>query len=238
MYFNKHSGGFGEHGNYAELASAVYATRNEADNFTTFYIGHFGKNDDGYMLTKYVKETEPTAKIVNGLDEDSNKNFVFSKLLRKIVSQDCATGNKLGTKTVDFGGLGINDSVKLEPKAYKIARLLGDYLDTNNGEELDKLIQKHKDTPEFKQAVGFLQDLINKKCVKYNYKILESKKELLSKLDLDYLPDIRFLLSHPSYLISLTFNEKDFERIFGFSIKTFRELRTQYEKILPYLQKN
>ena len=46
------------HGNNAELLSGIQANKNNNSYFTKLYMGRFSENNDGYLLTQFVEDTE------------------------------------------------------------------------------------------------------------------------------------------------------------------------------------
>lgn len=199
-------------------------------------MGKFGKRGDGYILTKFIPETEAKTRIINGMDENSGSNFVFTKLLRKVETKDNAKGNKLGEKIVDFGGITENDSNKLDPETYILTKMIAKCLDMNNSKELENIISKHQHKKEFENAVGYIQELINTNCTRKNYRILENKQELLQKLGLDYVPDIRYVLSGNKRFANDIASNSGLDVMYGISYKILLNLWERYNKILQTVQ--
>lgn len=191
VFFNRAPEVYGSskhcHGNYNELASAVYASKNCADHFVTFYMGHFGEKQDGYILTKFLQAERCNIKMFNGLAENDSCNFVFSLYLRKLRCWDDSNSNFIAKRAVDFGNTISNAASKLEPEIYKLAKLLGLYLDTNNYKGIDEILIKYNLNPALKEAVAFLQGLINQHCYEKNAPILRNKAKLLDKIGLEVI---------------------------------------------------
>lgn len=116
---------------HAKNIFSVFMSKNCADHFVTFYMGRFGKKQNGYILTKFLPKQNHNIKIFNGLDENDSSNFVFSKYLRKLICCDDSNSNFIAKKVVDFGNTDSTKASKLEPEIYKLAKLIGLYLDTN-----------------------------------------------------------------------------------------------------------
>lgn len=173
------------YGNFNELASAIYTSKHCADHFAMFYMGKFGEKQDGYLLTRFLREQECNVKMFNGLPENSRFNFVFSKYLRRIICWDDSDSNIIAKKVVDFGNCynsAASDS--LEPDVYKLAKRLGRCLDTNNMKEIDEILSEYQGSTVLSIACSHLQKLIEQRCQLSNVKILEGKSKLLDKLGL------------------------------------------------------
>lgn len=190
VFFNKQPQGYDTHlhyyGNYNELASAVYASKHDADHFVTFYMGRFGEKGDGYLLTKFLTNQKNDERIFNGMPENDPRNFVFSSYLHKLRCYDNHSSNQIAKKIIDFGNTDTTKASNLEPPIYKLVKLLGLYIDTNNSKGISEILSKQGNTENFKKARSFLQKLIkdNLYTISKNIQVLEQKSELLDKLGL------------------------------------------------------
>ncbi len=182
------------HGNYAELASAVYASKHAGKNeFARFYMGKFGENNDGYMLTKFISPNEM-----------ANRNeFKFSSLTSRMISSDKKSDNVYGKTVIDYGASRPNAVLdKFSAQEFKITKQLAAALDSGNEKELDRIIEQYGKSDSFKNPVEFIKIAILDNILQgyykdgtytYNIDVFASKKDLLAKLGINYLPDIRLL---------------------------------------------
>lgn len=226
------------HGNIPELTSAVYSSKHEAGRYAKFYMGRFGEKDDGYILTKFVPETTRKNKIINGMEENFPQNFVFSEKLRRVRNEDFSGGNELGKRVVDFGAIMKTSAYNLDSKSLRIAKLLGRGIDTNNEKLIDRTIEKYGHTKEYKNAVGFMQHLINTECTELNYDVLRRKEKLLAKLDIDTVPDIRFILAQDKNYASKHYMDKSFDKMYNIPLEAFEKLWEKYHEIAMKLINN
>ncbi|MBR1460963.1 hypothetical protein IJ596_04955 [bacterium] len=242
-YRDKSPKGYGSsiyyHGNYHELSSAVWSSKNDAGKYAMFYMGRFGEKHNGYMLTRYIPK-EDTNRIYNNLPEISKQNFVFSKYIHRLSCGDLGRefSNLHGRKVIDFGYTFISDAGKLDRKTYLLTKTLGRLIDENNSKELDMIIAKNQGTEELEQAKSFLQYLINRYTTVNNAQILKTKASMLAKLGLDYTPDIRYILScmrfplHTKYEMATNINIKNYSQILDIPQNSFENLWYKYQKII------
>ena len=190
VFFNRSPVGYDtnlhHYGNYSELASAVYASKHDADHFVSFYMGKFGKKCDGYLLTKFLTNQKNNQRIFNGMSENNPKNFVFSTFIHKLRCYDIHPSNYIAKKVVDFGCTLSTKASKLEPRIYKLVKRLGLYIDTNNVKGINEILSHYKKTDDLDKACKFLQELIkdNLYTSSKNIQVLEQKSKLLEKLKL------------------------------------------------------
>lgn len=217
----------GYHGNYPELCGAVYASKHAKGQFAPFYMGKFGENNDGYILTKFI-EPKPAIglnKQVNGMGVRHYKNFVFSKDLKRMTCSDLKDDNVFGKTIIDYGGAGTTLADKMSAKGLKLAQQVAEALDNNSADELRIILDKHGTSKEMKEVKDYLRQLINENCTNSKYAILEGKKDLLKMLDLEYKPDIKYILSHPIKRDDLV----NYNEIYGISYKDFKKLKAEFD---------
>ena len=250
VYYNRSPIGYGTgkyyHGNYNELSSAAWVSKNDADKYTMFYMGRFGENNDGYLLTRYLPDETIYGKIYNDMLDIDDKNFVFSRYLHKSFCGDLHLSNnknnRHGKKIIDFGHIYLSEAGKLGESTYYLTKTLGRLLDENNIKELEKIIAKKQGTEEFRQAQSFLRYLINEHTTIDNIEILKSKKQILSKLGLDYVPDIRYILSKMKFPVLTKYVNrtesmtKIYSQILEIPQKAFEELWYKYPKLIFHSQ--
>ena len=245
VYYNRCPKGYGmqEHfyGNANELSSAVWTSKNDADSYAMFYMGRFGENNDGYMLTKYIPEKKVNGKIYNGKIDLEEDNFVFSRYLHKSYCGDVylSNGNRIGKKIVDFGDVDVSNAGKLDEKTFRLTKTLGRLIDENNSKELAKVVEKYKGTQEFEQAKSFLQYLINEHTTIKNANILKSKKNMFNQIGIDYVPDICYVLSKmefplpkEAYESATEYRIKEYSNILEIPQNAFESLWYKYSEIL------
>ena len=224
------------HGNFHELSSAVWASKNDPNNYAMFYMGRFGEKGDGYMLTRYVPDAKEKDKIYNGMSDLEDENFVFSIYLHKLKCEDIYNnrGNKHSKKIIDFGDTFVSEAGQLDEKTFRLTKILGRLIDENNSKELKKVVAKNKGTEEFEQAKSFLQYLINKNATLENSAVLKSKKDMLNDVGIDYVPDIRYVVPSMEFHINVNYSgrpnydEKRYSRIFGIPYNAFEQLWHKY----------
>ena len=223
-------------GNYHELSSAVWASKHDADSYAMFYMGRFGEKQDGYMLTRYLPNRADNQKIYNGKSEYSDDNFVFSSHLHRLYCTDINNdGNIINKKICDYGDTRISTAAKMDEKTFKLTRNLGRFLDENNSKALADEISKYQGTKELEQSKSFLRYLINQETTIKNYKILRAKKDLLAQLGLDYVPDIRYVLSYlcfpTDHMSATTARVAEYSNILGLPDTAFKFLWYKYENV-------
>ena len=99
---------------------------------------------------------------------------------------------------------------------------------------LRKYIEKYKGTKVYKNAVSFLQYLINKNCTVDNMNTLKTKKDLLKQLGLDYVPDVRYILEREKHHFPKRkyYDDPLYEDMFGLPVKAFQQIWDKYHEIL------
>ena len=223
-------------GNYHELSSAVWASKHDADSYAMFYMGRFGEKEDGYMLTRYLPNRADNQKIYNGKPEYSDDNFVFSSYLHRLYCADTNNdGNIINKKICDYGDTWVSSAAKMDEKTFKLARNIGRFLDENNSKALSETITMYKGSQELEKAKSFLQYLIDNFTTVKNYKILNEKKDMLAQLGLDYVPDIRFILSHMIFptdsMSATTARMVEYSKILGIPERAFQSLWYKYPDV-------
>lgn len=192
VYYNKPLMGFinhGEHGNYAELLGAIHAQKSDPKHFAKFYMGKFGINNDGYILTKFIPKTE------NAVIPKEKNSGNFSKWLRRMLCGDSSPDNIRNGITLDYGLVGFTSYSNLSPKAQKVARELFPLLDGKSPEKLAKAAQKYTGTQELEEVKNYINYIVENNY-KFSPEDFASKKSQLAALGLDYKPDLRCLFQH------------------------------------------
>ena len=168
------------HGNHAELLSAVQASRLSSKNFARFYMGKFGENQDGYILTKFIPETTKTT---------NNKGF-FSSFLRGMSSADAHSDNVRNGVILDYGAAKFGSYSNLSPNARKIAREVFSAIDANSTENMDKIIKKYTSNKEFDEVKNLLLRIRDDNFLVHS-DVFAKRSEVFSMLGIDYKVDIR-----------------------------------------------
>ena len=148
-YHNSINHSLNAHGNYAELSSAVYASRNDRKHFAKFYMGRFGENNDGYILTKFIE------------DKPSEKAFRLSRYIKSMSTTD-GGHNEFGNTIIDYGQV-YSDKIltKFNNNERKILRQLTNAIDNNHPDEVAQIIQKYGDSNDFINPVKYLKALVH-----------------------------------------------------------------------------
>lgn len=168
------------HGNHSELLSAVQASRLSSKNFARFYMGKFGENQDGYILTKFIPETTKTT---------NDKGF-FSNFLKGMNSLDNHSDNVRNGVILDYGAAKICDYSNLSPKARKIAREVFSAIDANSTENIGKIIKKYVSNKEFDEVKNLLLRIRDDSFL-VNSDVFAKRSKVFSMLGIDYKVDIR-----------------------------------------------
>lgn len=168
------------HGNHSELLSAVQASRLSSKNFARFYMGKFGENQDGYILTKFIPETTKTT---------NDKGF-FSNFLKGMNSLDNHSDNVRNGVILDYGAARVCDYSNLSPKARKIAREVFSAIDANSTENIGKIIKKYASNKEFDEVKNLLLRIRDDNFL-VNSDVFAKRSEVFSMLGIDYKVDIR-----------------------------------------------
>lgn len=140
-----------DHGNFAELSSAVYASQNDRGHFAKFYMGRFGKNNDGYILTKFIEENYDPLRY----------NFNLRKSITSMSSDDL--GHNVHGKTIIDYGCAWSDNIltRFNFQERKILRQLVGAIDNNNVEEIEKIVARHSSSKDFINPVKYIKALIH-----------------------------------------------------------------------------
>lgn len=168
------------HGNHSELLSAVQASRLSSKNFAKFYMGKFGENQDGYILTKFIPETTKTT---------NDKGF-FSNFLKGMNSLDNHSDNVRNGVILDYGAAKVCDYSNLSPKARKIAREVFSAIDANSTENIGKIIKKYASNKEFDEVKNLLLRIRDDSFL-VNSEVFAKRSKVFSMLGIDYKVDIR-----------------------------------------------
>ncbi|MBE7712346.1 MAG: hypothetical protein E7Z87_01225 [Cyanobacteria bacterium SIG26] len=225
-----------KHGNFSELASAIYTSKNEAGKYARFYMGRFGEEQNGYILSRFIDGPNPILRLEADIDMEKHKIFRFLEHINKTICKDKYFENKIGKTIVDFGNTHMATGSQISELAYRIAKNLGFALDTNSHKYLDKIIAQFKDTKDFKNAIKYIQSIIQEQCNSSNCKHLATKKDLLEKLGLDYVPDIKKLIKD-SNDIRITKIERELDTIYELPPKAFEDIYTQKQETVTRVKR-
>lgn len=161
------------HGNYGEIATALYAQKNSPQNFIKFYMGRLGEKNDGYMLTEFIE----------GKASCKQRKFSFRDLIHKLITNDPNPANKIKGKIIDFGMCDLTEYDKMKPEAYKLLKRIMVALDEGATKNLEKIVKDSERNPEYKEVLANVKDIISKKFL-YNTEEFSSRKELFEFLGL------------------------------------------------------
>ena len=168
------------HGNHSELLSAVQASRLSSKNFARFYMGKFGENQDGYILTKFIPETTKTT---------NDKGF-FSNFLKGMNSLDNHSDNVRNGVILDYGAARVCDYSNLSPKARKIAREVFSAIDSNSTENMGKILKNYASSKELVEVKNLLLKIRDDNFLS-NSEVFAKRSKVFSMLGIDYKVDIR-----------------------------------------------
>ena len=140
------------HGNWSELSSAVYASKHDPNHFARFYMGRFGTNEDGYMLTKFVESSK------------HRDDFKLSNFITNMSSGDKGH-NVHGNTIIDYGAAW-EDAIlnRFNNNEKKILRLLINAIDNNKTDELNIIISKYSASQNFINPVKYIKGLVHNKA--------------------------------------------------------------------------
>lgn len=205
------------HGNYAEIASALYSQTAAPNKFVKFYMGKLGEKNDGYMLTEFVE----------GKVTYNKPKFSFKDLIHKFISKDPNPQNRRNGRFIDFGMSGLTEYSKMNPLSYKILKRIIVALDDNSAKNITKIVDKYKGTAEYNEAIEKVKDIILKN---FNGNIEEftQKKDLFKILGLDYRPQLEKLITQQ---LGKFATQKDIEKIaqsYGVSVQEIEAIRKTY----------
>lgn len=192
------------HGNGAELLSAVQASRLSPKNFARFYMGKFGENEDGYILTKFIPKTTKTT---------NNKGF-FSDFLRGMSSADNHSDNVINGVILDYGAAKVCNFSKLSPKARKIAREVFSAIDANSTENMDKIVKNYASNKELDEVKNLLLQIRDDNFL-HEPDVFAQRSKVFSMLGIDYKTDIRKMAG---------VDPKPYAKYYGLSEKEMRHL--------------
>lgn len=221
-------------GNYAELKSAVYASKHDKNHFAMFYMGRFGETNEGYMLTKFVEHKEMVkSNRVNNMPITDYRNIAFEQHFEKrLVSADIKSDNVFGKTIIDYGAVHTSIADNLNAKELKLAQIISKALDNNLEGEINNIVLKYGNTKEFKNVVLALKEIIDETCNKNNYKLLQTKKAMLDKLGLDTKPDLKYLLETGCLDVNRVHN---YTEMYKFTENELIQMQKQYnEKHVKY----
>lgn len=222
------------HGNYAELKSAVYASKHDKNHFAMFYMGRFGETNEGYMLTKFVEHKEMVkSNRANNMLITDYRNIAFEQHFEKrLVSGDIKSDNVFGKTIIDYGAVHTSIADNLNAKELRLAQAISKALDNNLEGEINTIVLKYKNTKEFKNVVLALKEIIDATCDKDNYKLLQTKKSMLDKLGLDTKPDLKHLLETGCFDVHRVHN---YTEMYKFTENELIQMQKQYnEKHVKY----
>lgn len=168
------------HGNGSELLSAVQASKLSPKNFARFYMGKFGENQDGYILTKFIPETTKTT---------NNKGF-FSRFLKGMSSLDDHSDNVRNGVILDYGAAKFCSYSTLSPKGRKIAREVFSAIDANSTKNMDKIIKKYASNKELDEVKNLLLQIRDDNFL-HEPEVFAQRSKVFSILGIDYKTDIR-----------------------------------------------
>lgn len=206
----------GSHGNYPELLSALQAKNNHCKNFADFYMGKFGRNDDGYLLTRYIPEAETVVKTPSGRPK------LFSDLLKKMSGSELIGANARNGIGLDYGATYLTEYTKLSPKAQKIARELFPALDGTSSENVSRIVQRYTGTAELEEVKTYINTFIQQQYHLYP-KLLASRKHNLEQLGLDYKTDLRWIFGRNT-------DPKGFAMDYGLTEKQIQKLDVMWSE--------
>ena len=191
----------GIHGNYNELSMAVYASKHDANSYAPFYMGRFGDNNDGYILTKYIEGSHPS--------EGSVKNFSFKKHVHSTLSSDIKADNIKGKKQIDYGAIEINEVInRFSAKEKSILSKIAVALDDNNIKMIEEILKKERGSQEFLNVQKFIQKLVNNYSAQPKYGInagltieyFIERQSALEKIGVKSIPNIGVYKKSPERL--------------------------------------
>ena len=177
------------HGNYNELAGAVYASKHDPKHFAKFYFGRFGENEDGYMVTKFIEKS------------DSRDEYQFSfKEYTKLMDSSDKGHNVIGSKIIDFGGAFSETALEnFNHQERKILNILAKALDDNNASLIKAIQTKYANSKDFNNPINYIKALVHSYAFAHKYKnnlVIEyflKRKECFDILGLEILPPINHL---------------------------------------------
>ena len=214
------------HGNYAEIASALYSSQKAPDKFIKFYMGRFGEKNDGYMLTEFIEK-----KV-----SDKKEKFSFKELIPKFTTGDKNSGNEIQGKFIDFGMCDPTEYDKMSPLSYKILKSIMVALDDSSAKSIDKIVKQYKGQTEYEEALEKVEDIILKEFKKHTSEF-SSRKDLFEALGLDYKPQIDKLVAQMKF--ELPENIEEIAQCYGMNVSDIEVLRkSNYDKFArTYLNK-
>ena len=202
------------HGNYAEIASALYSQTKAPNKFIKFYMGKLGEKNDGYMLTEFI-EGKATCK---------KTKFSFRDLIHKFMTGDPNPANRRNGRFIDFGMSDPTEYDKMKPLPYKILKRIMIALDEGSVKNIEKIVNDYKGSLEYNEALEKVKDIILKK---FNGNIEEftSRKNMFRILGLDYKPELKKLVTlQLGKLVPKNTIEK-IAQIYGVSVQEIETMR-------------
>ena len=218
------------HGNYAELSAAVYASKNDPSHFARFYVGRFGDNNDGYMITKFLQSESNV----------SSENFSFRNSIHKLNSSDTHSDNIIANRIIDYGATSLNYTSNFTTEEMKILRRLTEALDNNSETEVLKIIKEFENNPNFNNPKQFIKFLIDNESMKtIGSKVgsngshetvqaadyFKERENVLSLLGINSVPDIKVYSKKYNPDCQYWFSP-DMAKYYDLTFKEWKELNT------------
>lgn len=182
------------HGNWDELASAVYAS-DKTKNAAKFYMGKFGEqSDEGYILTKFISSMDTDNNIRRRNRSGDLHRFI--DIIQKFGTGDHEEqGNKIGWKFADYGQFGTTIFNQMSYEGYSVLRQICKALDTNSQKQIKNIADKYKGSNELTEALKYFKSMLEDH-------LLMDEPELASRLKLlntfesqEWKPDLKFLIA-------------------------------------------
>ena len=216
------------HGNYAEIASALYSQTKAPNKFIKFYMGKLGKKNDGYMLTEFI-EGKATYK---------KQKFSFKDLIHKFMTGDPNPANRRNGKFIDFGMSDPTEYDKMKPLSFKILKRIMIALDEGSIKNIEKIVNSHKGSLEYNEALEKVKDIILRK---FNGNIEEFtlRKNMFRKLGLDYKPELKKLVTQQLGKLVPKGTIEKFAQIYGVSVHEIETMRkSSYDLFMSQFTNN
>lgn len=202
------------HGNYAEIASALYSQTRAPNKFIKFYMGKLGEKNDGYMLTEFIEGKATYRK----------QEFSFKDLIHKFITGDPNPANMRNGRFIDFGMSDPTEYDKMKPLSFKILKRIMIALDEGSVKNIEKIVNSHKGSLEYNEALEKVKDIILRK---FNGNIEEftSRKNMFRKLGLDYKPELKKLVTQQLGKLVPKDTIEKIAQIYGVSVHEIETMR-------------
>ena len=202
------------HGNYAEIASALYSQTKAPNKFVKFYMGKLGEKNDGYMLTEFIEGKATYRK----------QEFSFKDLIHKFMSGDPNPANRRNGRFIDFGMSDPTEYDKMKPLSFKILKRIMIALDEGSVKNIEKIVNSHKGSLEYNEALEKVKDIILRK---FNGNIEEftSRKNMFRILGLDYKPELKKLVTQQLGKLVPKDTIEKIAQIYGVSVQEIETMR-------------